>query len=189
MQNFAFCNHLKRKKFSRGAYFCEYQLNRAGGKRNSLLSTFVFRPLTHRTHSSAFDQYSLLLLQQILYPYLEILPTFPYAHAYPPAQRTIGWSRRKYLRYTLLDDAVHQRRNTQFAHLAIVFRYKFTFGRFLSPFSNGEGIHRHVVCQVVQYGGRGQPTASGSGRCLPETSSPGSEDAGNGRRAERSAAE
>ena len=51
------------------------------------------------------------------------------------------------------------------------------------------GINRHVVCQVVQYGGRGQPTASGSGRCLPETSSRESEDAGNGRRAERSAAE
>ena len=46
-------------------------------------------------------------------------------------------------------------------------------------------LHRHVVRQVAQYGGRGQPTASGSGRCLPETSSRGSEDAGNGRRAER----
>ena len=42
---------------------------------------------------------------------------------------------------------------------------------------------------MVRYGGRGQPTASESGRCLPETSSRGSEDAGNGRRAERSAAE
>ena len=126
MQNFAFCNHLKRKKFNRGAHFCEYQLNRVRGKRNSLLSTFVFRPLTHRTHSSAF---------------------------------------------------------------AIVFRYKLTFGRFLSPFSKSESIYRYVVCQVVRYGGRGQPTASESGRCLPETSSRGSEDAGNGRRAERSAAE
>ena len=54
---------------------------------------------------------------------------------------------------------------------------------------SGECLHRHVVRQVVRYGGRGQPTASGSGRCLPETSSRGSEDAGNGRRAERSAAE
>ena len=49
--------------------------------------------------------------------------------------------------------------------------------------------HDIVCCQVAQYGGRGQPTASESGRCLPETSSRGSEDAGNGRRAERSAAE
>ena len=38
-------------------------------------------------------------------------------------------------------------------------------------------------------GGRGRPTASGSGRCLPDTSSRGSEDAGDGRRAERSEAE
>ncbi|CDC63340.1 unknown [Bacteroides sp. CAG:770] len=53
----------------------------------------------------------------------------------------------------------------------------------------GEGLNLHIVWQVVRYGGRGQPTASGSGRCLPETSSRGSEDAGNGRRAERSAAE
>ena len=56
-------------------------------------------------------------------------------------------------------------------------------------FSNDEYLNRHVVRQVAQYGGRGQPTASGSGRCLPETSSRGSEDAGNARRAERSAAE
>ena len=53
----------------------------------------------------------------------------------------------------------------------------------------GEGLNLHIVWQVVRYGGRGHPTASGSGRCLPETSSRGSEDAGNGRRAERSAAE
>ena len=43
--------------------------------------------------------------------------------------------------------------------------------------------------QAVSHGGRGQPTASGSGRCLPDTSSRGSEDAGDGRRAERSNAE
>ena len=41
----------------------------------------------------------------------------------------------------------------------------------------------------VSHGGRGQPTASGSGRCLPDTSSRDSEDAGDGRRAERSSAE
>ena len=51
------------------------------------------------------------------------------------------------------------------------------------------GLTQYRCCQEAQYGGRGQPTASGSGRCLPETSSRGSEDAGNGRRAERSAAE
>ena len=51
------------------------------------------------------------------------------------------------------------------------------------------GLTQYRCCQVAQYGGRGHPTASGSGRCLPETSSRGSEDAGNGRRAERSAAE
>ncbi len=49
------------------------------------------------------------------------------------------------------------------------------------------GMMRHG--QAAGGGGRGRPTASGSGRCLPETSSRGSEDAGNGRRAERSAAE
>ena len=38
-------------------------------------------------------------------------------------------------------------------------------------------------------GGRGRPTASGSGRCLPDTSSRDSEEAGDGRRAERSEAE
>ena len=38
-------------------------------------------------------------------------------------------------------------------------------------------------------GGRGRPTASGSGRCLPDTSSRDREDAGDGRRAERSNAE
>ena len=38
-------------------------------------------------------------------------------------------------------------------------------------------------------GGRGQPTASESGRCLPNTSSRDSEDEGDGRRAERSSAE
>ena len=43
--------------------------------------------------------------------------------------------------------------------------------------------------QAGSGGGRGQPTASGSGRCLPETSSRESEDAGDGRRAERSEAE
>ena len=54
----------------------------------------------------------------------------------------------------------------------------------------GSFANHDIVCrQVVRYGGRGQPTASESGRCLPETSSRGSEDAGNGRRAERSAAE
>ena len=36
---------------------------------------------------------------------------------------------------------------------------------------------------------RRSATASGSGRCLPDTSSRGSEDAGDGRRAERSNAE
>ena len=39
------------------------------------------------------------------------------------------------------------------------------------------------------HGGRGQPTASESGRYLPDTSSRDSEDAGDGRRAERSNAE
>ena len=43
--------------------------------------------------------------------------------------------------------------------------------------------------QAGNCGGRGRPTASGSGRCLPDTSSRGSEDAGDGRRAERSNAE
>lgn len=43
--------------------------------------------------------------------------------------------------------------------------------------------------QAVSHGGRGQPTASESGRCLPDTSSRDSEDAGDGRRAERSSAE
>ena len=43
--------------------------------------------------------------------------------------------------------------------------------------------------QAGSGGGRGQPTASGSGRCLPDTSSRGCEDAGDGRRAERSNAE
>ena len=43
--------------------------------------------------------------------------------------------------------------------------------------------------QTGSRGGRGRPTASGSGRCLPDTSSRGSEDAGDGRRAERSEAE
>ena len=43
--------------------------------------------------------------------------------------------------------------------------------------------------QAGSCGGRGQPTASGSGRCLPDTSSRGCEDAGDGRRAERSEAE
>ena len=43
--------------------------------------------------------------------------------------------------------------------------------------------------QAGSGGGRGQPTASGSGRCLPDTSSRDSEDAGDGRRAERSEAE
>ena len=43
--------------------------------------------------------------------------------------------------------------------------------------------------QAVGSGGRGQPTASGSGRCLPDTSSRGSEDAVDGRRVERSIAE
>ena len=43
--------------------------------------------------------------------------------------------------------------------------------------------------QAGSGGGRGHPTASGSGRCLPDTSSRGSEDAGDGRRAERSEAE
>ena len=43
--------------------------------------------------------------------------------------------------------------------------------------------------QAGSCGGRGQPTASRSGRCLPDTSSRDSEDAGNGRRAERSEAE
>ena len=43
--------------------------------------------------------------------------------------------------------------------------------------------------QVGSGGGRGRPTASGSGRCLPDTSSRDSEDAGDGRRAERSEAE
>ena len=38
-------------------------------------------------------------------------------------------------------------------------------------------------------GGRGQPTASESGRCLPDTSSRDREDEGDGRRAERSSAE
>ena len=42
--------------------------------------------------------------------------------------------------------------------------------------------------QADSCGGRGQPTASGSGRCLPDTSSRDSEDAGDGRRAERSEA-
>ncbi len=27
-------------------------------------------------------------------------------------------------------------------------------------FQDGGPLHRHVVCQVAQYGGRGQPTAS-----------------------------
>ncbi len=43
--------------------------------------------------------------------------------------------------------------------------------------------------QTGSRGGRGRPTASGSGRCLPDTSSRGCEDAGDGRRAERSEAE
>ena len=43
--------------------------------------------------------------------------------------------------------------------------------------------------QAGSCSGRGQPTASGSGRCLPDTSSRDSEDAGDGRRAERSEAE
>ena len=43
--------------------------------------------------------------------------------------------------------------------------------------------------QAGSCGGRGQPTASGSGRCLPDTSYRDSEDAGDGRRAERSSAE
>ena len=43
--------------------------------------------------------------------------------------------------------------------------------------------------QAGSGGGRGRPTASGSGRCLPDTSSRDSEDAGDGRRAERSEAE
>ena len=43
--------------------------------------------------------------------------------------------------------------------------------------------------QAGSCSGRGQPTASGSGRCLPDTSSRDSEDAGDGRRAERSNAE
>mgnify|MGYP006885915740 FL=1 len=43
--------------------------------------------------------------------------------------------------------------------------------------------------QAGSCGGRGQPTASGSGRCLPDTSSRDSEDAGDGRRAERSSTE
>ena len=32
------------------------------------------------------------------------------------------------------------------------------------------GLTQYRCCQVAQYGGRGHPTASGSGRCLPETS-------------------
>ena len=49
--------------------------------------------------------------------------------------------------------------------------------------------HRHMPHrQTGSRGGRGRPTASGSGRCLPDTSSRGSEDAGDGRRAERSEA-
>ena len=43
--------------------------------------------------------------------------------------------------------------------------------------------------QAGSCGGRGRATASGSGRCLPDTSSRDSEDAGDGRRAERSEAE
>ena len=43
--------------------------------------------------------------------------------------------------------------------------------------------------QAGSCGGRGRPTAAGSGRCLPDTSSRDSEDAGDGRRAERSEAE
>ena len=43
--------------------------------------------------------------------------------------------------------------------------------------------------QAGSGGGRGRPTASGSGRCLPDTSSRDSEDAGDGRRTERSEAE
>ena len=47
-----------------------------------------------------------------------------------------------------------------------------------------------VVSSVThRSGGRGRPTASGSGRCLPDTSSRDSEDAGGGRRAERSEVE
>ncbi len=35
---------------------------------------------------------------------------------------------------------------------------KMTFS--YTVFQDGGPLHRHVVCQVAQYGGRGQPTAS-----------------------------
>ena len=50
-------------------------------------------------------------------------------------------------------------------------------------------VRRQTGGQAACRGGRSHPTASGSGRCLPDTSSRGSEDAGGGRRDERSEAE
>ena len=62
------------------------------------------------------------------------------------------------------------------------------------PSQNFSILHRKRTMTVRRLtaacrGGRGHPTVSGSGRCLPDTSSRDSEDAGDGRRAECSEAE